>query len=143
MKAPSTSVVASLCTSSSAQHVRAERTVSVPHLDEPVTHLEPRTIRQNYIEQLDLRQLKPDIKMGVGGITGQLKSTGTVVGPPKPPRVMEHERGTHSLDRHLEGRSAGDQRKMLEENKMTYSLDRGHSEKKWDQEQPEWTHRDR
>ncbi|XP_050702344.1 homeobox protein Hox-A3-like [Eriocheir sinensis] len=72
---------------------------------------------------LHLRSTKSEIKMGVGGV---------LAGPPKPPRATERGRGTHSLDRNLDGRvgGAGDGRGA------THSLDR--VERRWE---VEWAER--
>ncbi|KAG7157559.1 suppressor APC domain-containing protein 2-like [Homarus americanus] len=130
----------------SSQHGRAERTMSMPHLDEPVSHHEPNS-HHNYDPDPRLQSNKPDIKMGVGGIMTHSKSVGNMPGPPKPPRVMDRDRGTHSLDRNLENRSVGDHSRMTSDVRATHSLDRDRdrdrSERKWDYDRTEWTHRDR
>lgn len=127
---------------SSSQHARAERAVSMPHLDEPTTHHEPGTHHYDHPD-LRMQSNKPDIKMGVGGIMAHSKSTGNMAGPPKPPRIMDRDRGTHSLDRNLESRSTGEHNRMSNDVRTTHSLDRDRSERKWDHDRAEWTHRDR
>ncbi|KAK8741647.1 hypothetical protein OTU49_002318 [Cherax quadricarinatus] len=127
---------------SSSQHVRAERTVSMPHLDEPINHHEPNT-HHNYDTDPRMHSNKSDIKMGGGGTMSHSKSVGNMPGPPKPPRVMDRDRGTHSLDRHLESRSMSEHGRMPGDVRATHSLDRDRSERKWDHDRSEWTHTER
>ncbi|XP_071519352.1 uncharacterized protein [Panulirus ornatus] len=128
---------------SSSQHTRTERAVSMPHLDEPASHHEPSTHHHYDHPDLRMQSNKLDIKMGVGGIMAHSKSTGNMAGPPKPPRIMDRDRGTHSLDRNLESRNTGEHNRMPNDVRTTHSLDRDRSERKWDHDRAEWTHRDR
>ncbi|XP_045596534.1 suppressor APC domain-containing protein 2 [Procambarus clarkii] len=125
-----------------SQHVRAERAMSMPHLDEPVNHHEPNT-HHGYDPDPRVHSNKSDVKMVAGGVMSHSKSMGNMAGPPKPPRVMERERGTHSLDRHLETRGMGEHGRMPGDIRATHSLERDRSERKWDNDGSEWTRRDR
>ncbi|XP_063608606.1 suppressor APC domain-containing protein 2-like [Penaeus indicus] len=125
------------------QHHRAERTMSMPHLDEPLNQHDAAPLHQ--YDHADVRSHagKPDIKMGVGGIMGHSKSMGNMQGPPKPPRVLERDRGTHSLDRNLENRGITDHPRIPSDIRGTHSLERDHSERKWSHERLERPHRER
>ncbi|XP_076046310.1 suppressor APC domain-containing protein 2 [Oratosquilla oratoria] len=149
-------------------HSRAERTLSMPHLDDrpsvpPHSHQERQAPSYLHAEQMDPKTsskveakntaaVKPDIKMGVGGIIAHSKSLSCMQqhqqqqqGPPKPPRALERmaeppppPRSTQSLERNLERGYQERGHHIVERN--THSLDRDKTERKWEHERP---HRER
>ena len=86
--------------------------------------------KRNYINKNDIRlgmamlsshqhhKLCPNQDSHIKSISIQSSHT-TVQGPPKPPRMLENNRGTNSLDRHLDHRIA-----HPDDHRATHSLDR-------------------
>ncbi|XP_064086040.1 suppressor APC domain-containing protein 2-like [Macrobrachium nipponense] len=128
--------------SGGSHHSRAERTVSMPHLDDVVSHSEHSAHQHYHQSEFRSHSSKPDIKMGLG-VMSHSKSVGNMVGPPKPPRVMERDRGTQSLDRNMENRNLGEIGRIPSDMRATHSLERERSDRKWDLERSDRPHRDR
>ena len=123
-----------------SHHSRAERTVSMPHLDDVVSHADHAP--HHYHHQSDYRSHgKQEPKISHGAIHHS-KSVGNmpVAGPPKPPRVMDRDKGTQSLDRNMENRDLG---RIPTDIRATHSLERDRPDRKWDFERSDRPYRDR
>ncbi|CAL4078078.1 unnamed protein product, partial [Meganyctiphanes norvegica] len=125
-------------------HNKLERAMSGPLLDEQV--------KKSSYDYNDPRGLgpKPEMKVGFMNNNHAKLSTGSLSGPPKPPRVVEQQRdigesdyGTSSLDRNQEQRSGYGEPDHMADSQNTHSLDRDHRNdggRRWSHERP---HRER
>ncbi|KAK7066160.1 Adenomatous polyposis coli tumor suppressor protein [Halocaridina rubra] len=126
---------------SGIHHARAERTLSMPRLDDPAPA--PDHPSHRHYDHADYRVLgKPDIKMGLGSMSHS-KAIGNPPGPPKPPRIMERDSGTQSLDRNLDHRNGTDPCRIPGNIRATHSLERDRPDKKWERERSDRPRRER